>query len=79
MQSIDKKTYLIYEAHNYVIKEPRLILMKSGEFDQGGTVMVGFQRWSKILDATNLKKDCELETVVTRELITQKQADINRE
>jgi len=55
MQSIDKRTYLIYEAHNYVIKEPKLILIKSGEFDPGGTVMVGFQRWSKILAATNLK------------------------
>ena len=55
MQSIDKRTYLIYEAHYYVIKEPKLILIKSGEFDPGGTVMVGFQRWSKIMGATDLK------------------------
>ena len=55
MQSNDKRTYLIYEAYNYVIKEPKLVLIKSGEFDPGGTLMFGFQLWSKILTATNLK------------------------
>jgi hypothetical protein len=49
MQSIDKSTYLIYEAKSYVIKEPKLILMKSGEFDPGGTVSIRFQRYNKIL------------------------------
>jgi len=34
--------------------------MKSGEFDPGGTVIVGFQRWSKILVATNLKMTAKL-------------------
>jgi hypothetical protein len=70
MRSIDKRRYLIYEAPNYVIKQPKLILIKSREFDPGGAVIV--------LAALKINLGChrftdyrEVESVVTRELIAQ--------
>lgn len=70
MQRIDKRRYLIYEAPNYVIKQPKLILIKSSEFDPGGAVIVSAAL--KInLGCHKFINDREVESVVTRELIAQ--------
>lgn len=70
MQGIDKRKYLIYEAHNYVIKEPKLILIKSGEYDPGGRLSC-WQAQKQNLGCHRFIDDREVESVVTRELITQ--------